>query len=120
MEMVWRTQLLAAVLARGSGLRTDRRLSHVFIMDVPTYHKVLLVTDAAINIAPDLDAKADICRNAIDLALAMGVEQPKVAILAAVRGVRFAIGQVRGVRISLFHQPTEKGAAPTAAGSSAG
>jgi len=80
-------ELLAAVLARGSGLRTERRLSHVFIMDVPTYHKVLLVTDAAINIAPDLDAKADICRNAIDLALAMGVEQPKVAILAAVETV---------------------------------
>lgn len=80
-------ELLAAVVARGTGLRTARRISHVFIMDVPTYHKVLVVTDAAINIAPDLDAKADICRNAIDLAIAMGVAQPKVAILAAVETV---------------------------------
>jgi phosphate acetyltransferase len=80
-------ELLGAVVARDSGLRTARRLSHVFIMDVPTYHKVLLVTDAAINIAPTLEEKADICRNAIDLAVALGVARPKVAILAAVETV---------------------------------
>jgi len=80
-------ELLGAVVARETGLRTGRRLSHVFLMDVPTYHKVLLVTDAAINIAPGLDDKADICQNAIDLAIMLGVDQPKVAILAAVETV---------------------------------
>jgi phosphate acetyltransferase len=80
-------ELLGAVVARETGLRTGRRLSHVFIMDVPTYHKVLIVTDAAINIAPTLEDKADICQNAIDLAVSLGVRQPKVAILAAVETV---------------------------------
>jgi phosphate acetyltransferase len=80
-------ELLAAVVARETGLRTGRRISHVFIMDVPTYHKVLIVTDAAINIAPTLEDKVDICQNAIDLALSLGVAQPKVAILAAVETV---------------------------------
>ena len=80
-------ELLGAVVARETGLRTGRRISHVFIMDVPTYHKVLIVTDAAINIAPGLDEKADICQNAIDLARALGLNQPKVAILAAVETV---------------------------------
>ena len=80
-------ELLGAVVARETGLRTGRRISHVFIMDVPTYHKVLIVTDAAINIAPALDDKVDICQNAIDLARALGLEKPKVAILAAVETV---------------------------------
>src|SRR5262245_13211766 len=80
-------ELLSAVVAKETGLRTGRRISHVFIMDVPTYHKVLVVTDAAINIAPTLEDKVDICRNAIDLAIALGVKQPKVAILAAVETV---------------------------------
>jgi phosphotransacetylase len=80
-------EILGAVLARDIGLRTARRLSHVFIMDVPTYHKVLVVTDAAINITPTLEDKIDICQNAIDLAVALGVKQPKVAILAAVETV---------------------------------
>jgi phosphotransacetylase len=80
-------ELLGAVVARDSGLRTARRISHVFIMDVPTYHKVLIVTDAAINIAPSLEDKADICQNAIDLARSLGLKQPKVAILAAVETV---------------------------------
>jgi phosphotransacetylase len=80
-------ELLGAVVARETGLRTGRRISHVFIMDVPTYHKVLIVTDAAINIAPALDDKVDICQNAIDLARSMGLERPKVAILAAVESV---------------------------------
>ena len=80
-------ELLGAVVARDTGLRTGRRLSHVFIMDVPTYHKVLIVTDAAINIAPTLEDKVDICQNAIDLAQVMGIAKPKVAILAAVETV---------------------------------
>ena len=80
-------ELLGAVVARDTGLRTGRRISHVFIMDVPTYHKVLIVTDAAINIAPTLDDKVDICQNAIDLARSLGLERPKVAILAAVETV---------------------------------
>jgi phosphotransacetylase len=80
-------ELLGAVVARETGLRTGRRLSHVFIMDVPTYHKVLIVTDAAINIAPSLEDKADIIQNAIDLAVSLGVARPKVAILAAVETV---------------------------------
>jgi len=80
-------ELLGAVVARETGLRTGRRISHVFVMDVPTYHKVLIVTDAAINIAPGLDDKVDICQNAIDLARALGLDKPKVAILAAVETV---------------------------------
>jgi phosphate acetyltransferase len=80
-------ELLGAVVARETGLRTGRRISHVFIMDVPTYHKVLIVTDAAINISPALEDKADICQNAIDLAISLGLERPKVAILAAVETV---------------------------------
>ena len=80
-------ELLGAVVARETGLRTGRRISHVFVMDVPTYHKVLIVTDAAINIAPDLDTKMDIIQNAIDLAILLGLAQPKVAILAAVEMV---------------------------------
>ena len=80
-------ELLSAVIARDAGLRTARRISHVFIMDVPTYHKVLIVTDAAINIAPALEDKADICQNAIDLAISLGLTQPKVAILAAVETI---------------------------------
>ncbi len=80
-------EVLGAVVARETGLRTGRRLSHVFLMDVPTYHKVLIITDAAINIAPALEDKADIAQNAIDLARTFGVERPKVAILAAVETV---------------------------------
>jgi len=80
-------EILAAVVAKDSGLRGGRRLSHVFLMDVPTYHKVLIVTDAAINIAPTLEDKVDIVQNAIDLAKSFGVERPKVAILAAVETV---------------------------------
>lgn len=80
-------ELMAAVVSREGGLRTGRRISHVFVMDVPTYHKVLIVTDGAINIAPTLEDKVDICQNAIDLALSLGLEKPKVAILAAVETV---------------------------------
>lgn len=80
-------EFLGAIVARETGLRTGRRLSHVFLMDVPSYHKVFMITDAAINIAPDLETKADIVQNAIDLAIALGVKQPKIAILSAVETV---------------------------------
>jgi phosphotransacetylase len=80
-------ELMSAIVAREGGLRTARRISHAFVMDVPTYHKVLIVTDAAINIAPTLEDKVDICQNAIDLAISLGLERPKVAILAAVETV---------------------------------
>lgn len=80
-------ELMSAIVSREGGLRTVRRISHVFIMDVPTYHKVLIVTDAAINIAPALEDKVDIVQNAIDLAISLGLEKPKVAILAAVETV---------------------------------
>ena len=80
-------ELMSAVVSREGGLRTARRISHVFVMDVPTYHKVLFVTDGAINIAPTLEDKADICQNAIDLIIALGLEKPKVAILSGVETV---------------------------------
>jgi phosphate acetyltransferase len=80
-------ELISAVVSREGGLRTSRRISHVFVMDVPTYHKVLFVTDGAINIAPPLEDKADICQNAIDLIIALGLKEPKVAILSAVETV---------------------------------
>jgi phosphate acetyltransferase len=80
-------ELLGAVVNKDTGLRTGRRLSHVFLMDVPAYHKLLMVTDAAINIVPTLEDKRDICQNAIDLAHALGIAQPKVAILSAVETV---------------------------------
>jgi phosphate butyryltransferase len=80
-------QLLHAILKKETGLRTNRRLSHVFVMDVPGLDHLLFVTDAAINIAPDLDCKVSIVQNAIDLARALGLEQPKVGILSAVETV---------------------------------
>jgi phosphate acetyltransferase len=80
-------ELLGAVVAKTTGLRTGRRISHAFLMDIPTYHKILVITDAAINITPVLEEKADICQNAIDLAISLGRETPKVAILAAVETV---------------------------------
>ncbi len=79
--------LLSAVLKREGGLRTDRRLSHCFVFDVPGLPHLLTVTDAAINIAPDLETKVDIVQNAINLIRALGVEQPKVGILSAVETV---------------------------------
>jgi phosphate acetyltransferase len=80
-------ELMSMVVAASSGLRTSRRISHVFLMDVPSYPRMLLVTDAAINIAPDARTKADIAQNAIDLARVLGVDVPKVAVLAAVETV---------------------------------
>jgi phosphotransacetylase/acyl dehydratase len=83
--------LMHAVVTAGTGLRTTRRLSHVFLMDVPSYPRPLLITDAAINIAPTLEEKRDIVQNAIDLAHVMGVMTPRVAILAAVETINPAM-----------------------------
>ncbi|GEO40064.1 phosphotransacetylase [Skermanella aerolata] len=80
-------ELMSEVMKRDTGLRTGRRVSHAFIMDVPTYPKPLVITDAAINIQPTLEDKVDIIQNAIDLARALGIENPKVAILSAVETV---------------------------------
>lgn len=80
-------EIMAEVVAKESGLRTERRLSHVYVMDAPAYSKLLFVTDAAINISPTLDEKRDIVQNAIDLARALGLTKPKVAILSAVETV---------------------------------
>src|SRR5207342_1458683 len=80
-------ELMRAVTNSKTGLRTARRISHVFIMDVPTYSETLFITDAAINIFPDLDAKRDIIQNAIDLFTQVGLGVPRVAILSAVETV---------------------------------
>lgn len=80
-------ELMSEVTSGKTGLRTARRISHVFIMDVPTYPETLFITDAAINIFPDLDAKRDIVQNAIDLFTQMGLGTPRVGILSAVETV---------------------------------
>jgi phosphate acetyltransferase len=80
-------ELLAEVVSRAAGLRTSRRISHVFLMDVPTYPRPLLITDAAVNIAPTLEEKVHIIQNAIDLAHIIGIPLPRVAILSAVETV---------------------------------
>lgn len=84
-------ELMTVIVSRASGLRTARRISHVFVMDVPSHDRLLLVTDAAVNITPELKVKVDIVRNAIDLAHAIGVDQPKVALLSAVETVNPSI-----------------------------
>jgi phosphate acetyltransferase len=80
-------ELMREVTSSKTGLRTERRISHVFIMDVPGYAETLFITDAAINIFPDLDAKRDIVQNAIDLFTQVGLGTPRVAILSAVETV---------------------------------
>jgi phosphate acetyltransferase/phosphate butyryltransferase len=80
-------EMLRAVLRQGTGLRTDRLLSHVFVLEVPTYHKLLLITDAAINITPGITEKASITQNAVDLARQLGVERPKVAALSSIETI---------------------------------
>jgi phosphate acetyltransferase len=80
-------ELMRAVTSSSTGLRTARRISHVFVMDVPTYPETLFVTDAAINIFPDLEVKRDIIQNAIDLYTQVGLGNPRVAILSAVETV---------------------------------
>lgn len=84
-------ELMAEVVDRERGIRTERRVSHVFALDVPSYPKLLFLTDGGININPDLDAKRDIVQNAIDLARAVGVATPRVAILSAVETVNARI-----------------------------
>lgn len=84
-------ELMRAVTAAVDGLRTARRMSHVFIMDVPTHSETLFITDAAINIFPDLDAKRDIVQNAIDLYTQIGLGTPRVALLSAVETVTHKI-----------------------------
>tara|TARA_R110002095_G_scaffold18138_7_gene21183 strand:- start:267 stop:1205 length:939 start_codon:yes stop_codon:yes gene_type:complete len=81
-------EMLRAVIHKTNGVRTERRLSHLFMMDIPNYHKPLMISDAAINIAPDLDIKRDIIQNAIYFCHAIGIAAPKVAILAAVEKVK--------------------------------
>jgi phosphate acetyltransferase len=80
-----------AVMQSGTGLRGTRRLSHVFVLDAPAYPKPLFITDAAINIQPTLDDKIDIAQNVIDLAIALGIVEPKVAVLSAVETVNSKI-----------------------------
>ncbi len=80
-------EMMKAAMNRDTGLRTARRISHVFIMDTPAYARTLLITDAAINITPELEDKVHIVQNAIDLAHALGIPEPKVALLSAVETV---------------------------------
>jgi phosphate acetyltransferase len=80
-------EIMGAVVARDGGIRTARRISHCFILDVPGHPDALIITDAAVNIAPDLDAKADIVQNAIDLAHALGQQEVRVAILSAMETI---------------------------------
>jgi len=80
-------ELMAAVVKRETGLRTSRRISHCFIMDVPAIDRVVIITDAAVNIFPTLEDKVHIVQNAIDLARALGMERPRVAILSAMETV---------------------------------
>jgi phosphate acetyltransferase len=84
-------ELLSEVVKRDTGIRTERRISHVFVMDVPGHPHTLFITDAAVNIAPDLTAKHDIIQNAIDLHVGLGLGMPKVAILSAVETVTLSI-----------------------------
>jgi phosphate acetyltransferase len=80
-------ELMKVAMQRDNGLRTSRRISHVFVMDTPAYARTLLITDAAINIEPELEDKVDIVQNAIDLAHALGIPEPKVALLSAIETV---------------------------------
>ena len=109
-------ELMHAVLDRAAGLRTERRLSHVYVLEVPSYAKPLFVTDAAVNIAPTLAEKADIARNAIALARALGVERPRLAALSAVEAltVMSRRGQIEGGAIDgplAFDNAIDAGAA---------
>lgn len=81
-------EMLKAVIHKDKGVRTERRLSHIFMLDVPNYHKPLMITDAAINVVPDMNVKRDIIQNAIYFAHALGLAEPKVAILAAIEKVK--------------------------------
>jgi phosphotransacetylase/acyl dehydratase len=80
-------EIMGAIVPKSAGLRTSRRVSHAFVMDVPTYHKPFIITDAAVNIFPNLEDKVDIVQNAIDLAHVLNIANPKVALLSAVETV---------------------------------
>ena len=84
-------ELMSALVGRAGGLRTERRISHAFVFDLPRYHKLLLLTDCVVNIAPNLATKRDILANAVDLLQRLGIAQPKVGIVAAVETVNPAI-----------------------------
>ncbi len=84
-------ELMSVIVSQAANLRTARRISHVFVMDVPGHDRLLLITDAAINIAPDLMVKADIVRNSIDVAHTIGVAEPRIALLSAIETVNSAI-----------------------------
>ncbi|MGQ9667271.1 MAG: bifunctional enoyl-CoA hydratase/phosphate acetyltransferase [Anaerolineae bacterium] len=99
--------LLHAVLDANAGLRTDRLLSHVFLMQVPTYHKLLAVTDAAITIAPDLLQKAAIVQNAVDLMRSLGIDLPKVAALSSVETINPRIPST--IDAACLHKMAERG-----------
>lgn len=99
--------LLRAALRKDKGLRIGRRFTHIFVMDVPGLAHPLLVTDAAINIAPDLPTKVDIVQNAIDLAISLGIEQPKVGVLSAVETVNPQIAS--SVDAALLSKMAERG-----------
>ena len=100
-------EMLHAILRQGSGLRTDRLLSHVFVLEVPTYHKLLLITDAAINIHPDILQKAAITQNAVDLARKLGVKVPKVAALSSIETINPKIPST--VHAACLHKMAERG-----------
>ena len=95
------------MLDKATGLRIGRRFTHVFVMDVPGVAHPLLVTDAAINIAPDLATKVDIVQNAIDLAISLGIEVPKVGVLSAVETVNPAIPS--SIDAALLSKMAERG-----------
>ncbi len=84
-------ELLAAVVARDAGMRTSRRISHVFWFDLPSYHKPLMLTDCVVNIAPGIAEKADILHNAVSFARCLGLACPKIALLSAVETVNLAL-----------------------------
>jgi phosphate acetyltransferase len=100
-------EMLHAILRHDTGLRTDRLLSHVYVLEVPTYHKLLLITDAAINIHPDIPEKAAITQNAVDLARRLGVEVPKVAALSSVETINPKIPST--VHAACLHKMAERG-----------
>lgn len=100
-------EMLRAILRHETGLRTDRLLSHVFVLEVPTYHKLLLITDAAINIHPDIPEKASITQNAVDLARKLGVEVPKVAALSSIETINPKIPST--VHAACLHKMSERG-----------
>ena len=100
-------EMLRAILRQGTGLRTDRLLSHVFVLEVPTYHKLLLITDAAINIHPDIPEKAAITQNAVDLARRLGVKVPKVAALSSIETINPKIPST--VHAACLHKMSERG-----------